>query len=53
MRYIIFKKLNSFTDILFSNFTLEEKEIFKLFSHRLQSNFLILDSSLHLTGRMR
>jgi DNA-binding MarR family transcriptional regulator len=30
MREIIFKKLNSFKDILFSDFTLEEKEIFRL-----------------------
>ncbi|WP_292391715.1 MarR family winged helix-turn-helix transcriptional regulator [Methanosarcina sp. UBA5] len=30
MRNIIFKKLTAFTDILFSDFTLEEKEIFRL-----------------------
>ena len=34
MRDIIFKKMNSFTDLLFSNFTLEEKEIFRLLSHK-------------------
>ena len=30
MRNIIFKKLTAFTDILFSDFTFEEKEIFRL-----------------------
>ncbi len=34
MRNIIFRKLNSFTDILFSDFTLEEKKIFKLLIHK-------------------
>ena len=34
MRNIIFKKLITFTDILFSDFTLEEKEIFRLLIHK-------------------
>lgn len=34
MRDIIFKKLTSFIDILFSDFTLEEKEIFRLLIHK-------------------
>ena len=34
MRNIIFKKLITFTDILFSDFTFEEKEIFRLLIHK-------------------
>jgi len=34
MRNIIFKKLMAFTDILFSDFTFEEKEIFRLLIHK-------------------
>lgn len=34
MRDIIFKKQTAFTDILFSDFTLEEKEIFRLLIHK-------------------
>jgi DNA-binding MarR family transcriptional regulator len=34
MRDIIFKKLTAFTDILFSGFTFEEKEIFRLLIHK-------------------
>ncbi len=34
MRNIIFKKLTAFTDILFSGFTFEEKEIFRLLIHK-------------------
>jgi DNA-binding MarR family transcriptional regulator len=34
MRDIVFKKLISFMDILFSDFTLEEKEIFRLLIHK-------------------
>jgi DNA-binding MarR family transcriptional regulator len=34
MRNIILKKLISFMDILFSDFTLEEKEIFRLLIHK-------------------
>jgi DNA-binding MarR family transcriptional regulator len=34
MRNIIFKKNTAFIDILFSNFTLEEKEIFRLLIHK-------------------
>jgi len=34
MRNIIFKKQASFTDILFSDFTFEEKEIFRLLIHK-------------------
>ncbi|AKB51480.1 Transcriptional regulator, MarR family [Methanosarcina barkeri str. Wiesmoor] len=34
MRYIIFKKLTAFTDILFSDFTFEEKEIFRMLIHK-------------------
>ncbi len=34
MREIIFKKLTAFADILFSDFTFEEKEIFRLLIHK-------------------
>jgi len=34
MRNIIFRKLTAFTDILFSDFTFEEKEIFRLLIHK-------------------
>lgn len=34
MRDIVFKKLTSFIEILFSDFTLEEKEIFRLLLHK-------------------
>lgn len=34
MRNTIFKKLTAFTDILFSDFTFEEKEIFRLLIHK-------------------
>jgi DNA-binding MarR family transcriptional regulator len=34
MRNIIFKKLTSFIDIIFSDFTFEEKEIFRLLIHK-------------------
>ena len=34
MRNIIFEKLTAFTDILFSGFTSEEKEIFRLLIHK-------------------
>jgi DNA-binding MarR family transcriptional regulator len=34
MRNITFKKLTAFTDILFSDFTSEEKEIFRLLIHK-------------------
>jgi DNA-binding MarR family transcriptional regulator len=40
MRDIIVKKLTSFIDILFSNFTLEEKEIFRLLIHKSVIKFL-------------
>lgn len=39
MRNIIFKKLMSFTDILFSDFTSEEKEIFRLLIHKASTKF--------------
>lgn len=34
MRNIIFRKFTAFTDILFSDFTFEEKEIFRLLIHK-------------------
>lgn len=39
MRDIILKKLISFMDILFSDFTLEEKRIFRLLIHRAEIKF--------------
>jgi DNA-binding MarR family transcriptional regulator len=39
MRDIIFKKQSSFIDILFSDFTFEEKEIFKLLIHKAEIKF--------------
>jgi DNA-binding MarR family transcriptional regulator len=39
MRNIIFKKQASFTDILFSDFTFEEKEIFRLLIHKASIKF--------------
>jgi DNA-binding MarR family transcriptional regulator len=39
MRNIIFKKQASFIDILFSDFTFEEKEIFRLLIHKASIKF--------------
>lgn len=54
MRDIIFKKQNAFINILFSDFTLEEKINFRLLIHKAAIKLFDPEFklSLHLTGQM-